>query len=78
MDGLSATRAIRETERHEGRSRTPVYALTANALAEHARASAEAGVDGHLTKPVSAEALLRVVSETASARTAEDPERLSA
>ena len=35
-------------------------------MAEHAKASAEAGVDGHLTKPISAEALLRAVSEAAS------------
>ncbi len=67
MDGLSATRAIREAERRGGLARTPIYALTANAMAEHARASAEAGVDGHLTKPISAEALLHAVSETASA-----------
>ena len=67
MDGLTATRAIREAERCEGRAPTPIYALTANAMAEHAKASAEAGVDGHLTKPISAEALLGAVCETAAA-----------
>ena len=66
MDGLTATRAIREEERGHGLPRTPILALTANAMAEHAKASAEAGVDGHLTKPISAEALLRAVSEAAS------------
>ncbi len=66
MDGLTATRAVREEERRQGLSRTTILALTANAMAEHAKASAEAGVDGHLTKPISAEALLRAVSEAAS------------
>ena len=75
MDGLTATRAIRDAERREGRARTPIYALTANAMAEHARASAEAGVDGHLTKPISAEALLQAVSDMAEGRSATQSER---
>ena len=66
MDGLTATRGIRDEERRRGLPRTPIHALTANAMAEHARASAEAGVDGHLTKPISAEALLRAVAEAAA------------
>jgi CheY-like chemotaxis protein/nitrogen-specific signal transduction histidine kinase len=77
MDGLTATRAIRDEERRHGLPRTPIHALTANAMAEHAKASAAAGVDGHLTKPISAEALLRAVAEAASGVTA-GPERLSA
>jgi PAS domain S-box-containing protein len=78
MDGLTATRAIREEERHERRARTPIYALTANAMAEHAKASAEAGVDGHLTKPISAEALLGAVAETAAALSSPHAGRRSA
>jgi PAS domain S-box-containing protein len=77
MDGLTATRAIREEERRLGLARTPIHALTANAMAEHAKASAAAGVDGHITKPISAEALLRAVAETASALT-DGVQRLSA
>jgi PAS domain S-box-containing protein len=69
MDGLTATRAIRQEERRRGLPRTTILALTANAMAEHEKASAEAGVDGHLTKPISAEALLRAVSEAAPAPT---------
>ena len=57
MDGLTAIRAIRAAEA----ARTPIWALSANALPEHVRASAEAGADGHLTKPVSAEALFEVL-----------------
>ena len=78
MDGLTATRAIRDDERRGGRARTPIYALTANAMAEHAKASAEAGVDGHLTKPISAEALLGAVAETAAALSSPHAGRRSA
>jgi CheY-like chemotaxis protein len=77
MDGLTATRAIRAEERRRGLARTPVLALTANAMAEHARASADAGVDGHLTKPISAESLLGALAEVASALDL-PPDRLSA
>ena len=54
MDGLTAIRLIRERERALGRPRTPILALTANAMPEHAKASAEAGADGHLSKPIAA------------------------
>ena len=48
LDGLSAAKAIRSGER--GR-RTPIVALTANVYEEHRQASADAGMDGHLSKP---------------------------
>ena len=66
MDGLTAIRTIREQERRQGRARTPIYSLTANAMPEHAGQSTQAGADGHLTKPISAEALLRTVAEAVS------------
>jgi len=66
MDGLTATRAIRERESAQGLRRTPIISLTANAMPEHAKASAQSGADGHLTKPISAEALLHAVAEAAS------------
>ena len=78
MDGLTATRAIRDEERRLGLPRTTIHALTANAMAEHAKASAEAGVDGHLTKPISAEALLSAVAQAAAPLRVSAPERLSA
>jgi CheY-like chemotaxis protein/anti-sigma regulatory factor (Ser/Thr protein kinase) len=65
MDGLTATRAIREQELAQSLPRTPIYSLTANALPEHARESEAAGADGHLTKPIAADQLLRTVANAA-------------
>jgi CheY-like chemotaxis protein len=52
MDGIEATRAIREDEARSGRPRTPIVALTADALEAGKRSCQEAGMDGFLTKPV--------------------------
>ena len=52
MDGIEATRAIRAGEARTGRTRTPIVALTADALEAGKRACREAGMDGFLTKPV--------------------------
>jgi signal transduction histidine kinase/CheY-like chemotaxis protein len=63
MDGLTAIRAIRKREATQGRLRTRIYALTANALPEHVHATLAAGADAHLAKPLSADALLLAVAE---------------
>jgi PAS domain S-box-containing protein len=78
MDGLTATRAIREREARLGLPRTPIYSLTANAMPEHATASTQAGADSHLTKPISAEALLRAVAEAVLLRPIVDVDRRTA
>ncbi|HEY4944092.1 MAG TPA: ATP-binding protein [Rhizomicrobium sp.] len=52
MDGIEATRAIRANETASGRPRTPIVALTADALETGKRACKDAGMDGFLTKPV--------------------------
>ncbi|HXC57551.1 MAG TPA: response regulator [Rhizomicrobium sp.] len=52
MDGIEATRAIRANETVSGRRRTPIVALTADALETGKRACKDAGMDGFLTKPV--------------------------
>ena len=52
MDGIEAARAIRAMEEKHGRPRTPIVALTADALETGKRACQEAGMDGFLTKPV--------------------------
>ncbi|MEJ1967937.1 MAG: ATP-binding protein [Rhizomicrobium sp.] len=52
MDGIEATRAIRAHEAAAGKRRTPIVALTADALETGKRACKDAGMDGFLTKPV--------------------------
>jgi len=57
MDGYSATREIRQHERALGKKPIPIIALTAHALQEYQQRSREAGMDGHLNKPISLAAL---------------------
>jgi PAS domain S-box-containing protein len=52
MDGIEMTRRLREREVETGRPRTPVVALTADALETGKDACQAAGMDGFLTKPV--------------------------
>jgi CheY-like chemotaxis protein len=52
MDGIEATKAIRAMEERNFRVRTPIVALTADALETGKRACQDAGMDGFLTKPV--------------------------
>ena len=66
MDGVSAVKEIRQLEKNRGSSRTPIIMVTANALPEHVAASAAAGADSHLSKPVRIDALHRAI-ETALA-----------
>ncbi|HTK35898.1 MAG TPA: ATP-binding protein [Caulobacteraceae bacterium] len=58
MDGLTAIREIRRLEAAERRARTPILALTANAMPEHVRAATAAGADGHIAKPIGPSSLL--------------------
>jgi CheY-like chemotaxis protein len=52
MDGPSATRAIRRREFESGRRRTPILAVTANAMAHQVVEYEAAGMDGLVAKPV--------------------------
>ena len=52
MDGLTAARIIRERERAAGRARTPIIALTANAMTDQVAAYLDAGMDGFVAKPI--------------------------
>ncbi|HEX7758308.1 MAG TPA: ATP-binding protein [Caulobacteraceae bacterium] len=62
LDGLAATRRIRELEARSPLARTPILMVSANAMPEHIAAGAEAGADGHLSKPLSAERLFAALA----------------
>ncbi|HKR88693.1 MAG TPA: ATP-binding protein [Phenylobacterium sp.] len=68
LDGLAAVEEIRRLEALSGARPTPIHMLTANAMPEHVNASLAAGADGHLSKPILADALLERVGEAAAAR----------
>jgi PAS domain S-box-containing protein len=57
MDGPSATAEIRARERAEGRPRTPIIALTANAMPDQVARYLAAGMDGFVAKPIAASRL---------------------
>ena len=61
MDGPTATRAIRERELETGRARTPIIALTANAMSHHVAEYLAAGMDDHVAKPIEAGRLFQAL-----------------
>jgi PAS domain S-box-containing protein len=63
MDGLTATRAIREWERANHRPPTPIIALTAAALKGDREKCMAAGCTAFLTKPIKQEMLLQAIKE---------------
>ena len=62
MDGVTATRMIRAAEMAEGRSRTPIIALTADAMTDQVEAYEDAGMDSLIAKPLSAANLFEVLN----------------
>jgi signal transduction histidine kinase len=52
MDGIAATRAIRAAESELGRPRTPIIAVSANAMTHQVKEYLAAGMDGHVAKPI--------------------------
>jgi CheY-like chemotaxis protein len=65
MDGFEATAELRRREKLFGR-RTPVLALTANAMQGDRERCLEAGMDGYVTKPINASKLLQAIAEVVS------------
>ena len=59
MDGLTATRTIRELEAARAANiHTPIIMLSANAMAQHREQAIQAGADIHVPKPITAASLL--------------------
>ncbi|HEY8240801.1 MAG TPA: ATP-binding protein [Kiritimatiellia bacterium] len=63
MDGMTATRMIREWEQANVRPATPVIALTASALKGDQEKFVTAGCTAYLTKPIKQDALLRAIRD---------------
>ena len=61
MDGFEATRGIRLSAKADAGS-VPIFAMTANAFAEDAQRAREAGMNGHLAKPIDMAAVKRALS----------------
>ncbi len=61
MSGLQATQMIREAETRRRLKRTPIIAVTANAMPGDRESCLCAGMDGYTPKPVSPQALMREV-----------------
>lgn len=68
MDGLTATRHIREWEQAHGRLPTPIIALTASALKGDREKCLAAGCTAFLTKPIRQEVLLQAILQANNER----------
>jgi signal transduction histidine kinase/ActR/RegA family two-component response regulator len=66
LDGVAATREIRRREAEAGAGRTPIVALSANAMKHQVAEYLAAGMDAHLAKPIQID---RLYATLAAART---------
>jgi len=63
MNGVDATRAIRLRELETGRTRTPIVAVTANAMTHQVAEYEAAGMDGVVAKPIEIAHLFKVMEQ---------------
>ncbi|MEE4744930.1 response regulator [Pseudomonas alliivorans] len=68
LDGFSATEQLRAWEVGNQRVRTPVVALTAHILTEHKDRARQAGMDGHMAKPIELSQLRELVEHWVAQR----------
>lgn len=68
LDGFSATQQLRAWEVGNQRMRTPVVALTAHILTEHKERARQAGMDGHMAKPVELSQLRELIEHWVAQR----------
>ena len=57
LNGHEATQTIRDIEKTQGLSSTPIIALTAHAMKEERQKCFDAGMDDHLSKPITVDKL---------------------
>ena len=65
MNGYEATKAIRGLSDRKLAS-IPIIAMTANAFAEDVQAAKDAGMDGHIAKPVSMDKMMETLGDVLS------------
>jgi CheY-like chemotaxis protein len=63
LDRLEATRRIRAAERADGCARTPIIALTADAMSHQRRGYQKAEMDGLVAKPIEIDRLVEALNE---------------
>ena len=80
MDGLEASRTIRQWEQQHGAAHIPIIALSASVLEQDRRASDAAGMDGFATKPLEPHRLMLEIARVLQtcAQAAPSPEHTSA
>jgi CheY-like chemotaxis protein len=61
MDGLTATREIRQWEKEQGKESTPIIALTASVLPEEIQSCFDVGMDAYLPKPYKSQQLFETL-----------------
>lgn len=67
MDGYTATAVIRSLQREDAK-KVPILALSANAFAEDIQKSKDAGMNGHLSKPIEIDKVKAAIIEFAGKR----------
>ncbi len=67
MGGVEATQSIRAMEAGGALMRTPIIAMTANAMQSHREQCLEAGMDDYISKPIKAEQLMACLARWISA-----------
>jgi signal transduction histidine kinase/DNA-binding NarL/FixJ family response regulator len=72
MDGPTAARTIRAREAATGRRRTPIVALTANAMTDQVASYTAAGMDGFVAKPIAIAALYAEIAKFGAAGASAD------
>ncbi|MDX9998520.1 MAG: ATP-binding protein [Phenylobacterium sp.] len=77
LDGVAAARLIRQEEADRGLPRTPIVALTADAMEHQIRGYLEAGMDACVTKPIDAGELLRTIEALTAQGGGEAPSKLA-
>ncbi len=66
MNGYEATAAIRSMQDRPDARSIPIIAMTANAFAEDVQASLDAGMNGHIAKPIDIDEVVKAIARNLS------------